>query len=1857
MGKALLLFIVIISVAGCRHPKKLISIDPEFARYIEAYTSGTISKTSPIVIRLTDQMTVAHTVNEPLTEKLFSFDPSVSGTAVWTDERTLEFRPEKQLEPGKMYEVEFYLGKVIKVPDQFKTFRFNVQVLLPSFSVTSLGLKTDGDSREKMIYTGQVETADVEDTAAVQKLVSVSYNGKSLPLQWMHDMANRKHTFWVPGIVRTNAASEMKITWDGAPIHASEKGSESVMVPAIGDFKVLNVRAVNDPETYALVQFSAPIATSQDLTGLILLSPDPGLSYTVNGSEVKLFSDAPLDGSYDLTVNPGVEDIWGEKLANGYSGSVYFENRKPYVKILGKGEILPNSGKLTLPFEACNLKAVDVSVIRIYENNIPQFFQVNDMKGGEDLRRVGRPVVQKTIPLSGDPNIDLQRRNRFALDLDQLIRTEPGAMYRITIGFRPEYSVYTCIGDDSGEQGTGEGDEYYDEYEYYGYYNQWSDEDDSFWSRYDDYYPYGYDWEQRENPCHPSYYNKEKWESRNILASNIGLTVKRGNDNGMTVLVTNLLTADPMSGVQLEVLDYQQQVICTATSDASGMARFETKRKPFLLVAKHNKERGYLKLDDGSSLLMSRFDVEGEDVQDGIKGFLFGERGVWRPGDSIYMSFILEDKSNLIPEDHPVEFQLITPKGQVYRKMMTNAGLNGYYVFRTATDPSAPTGNWTAKVTVGGAKFEKRVKIETIMPNRLKINLDFGSRKLLGMTGDDNVSLTSQWLFGAPARNLRAKVDMTLTAQSTAFDKYKDYEFNDPGASYETQLQTVFDGKLNDEGHTDFNLLVENTEGAPGLLKASFTVKVFEPGGAYSIDHVSMPYSPFESYVGLRVPKGEEPFNYLVTGKNYSVDIVNVNGQGIKINSAGEVDAELYKVEWKWWWDNSDNSVTNYSSSPYSKLIKSAKVKLTNGSGKWTVAAPEDGWGRYLLVVHDPVSGHSAGKVVYFDDPYWQTRSHGDDDATTATMLSFSSDKPKYSVGEKVKLSVPSSKDGRMFISIENGRKVLKTYWIKTEAGQTQFEFSTDAEMAPNVYVHISLFQPHAQTVNDMPIRMYGVIPVLVEDKNTVLKPVIQMADVLRPEQPSSLTVSEETGRDMTYTIAIVDEGLLDLTRYKTPDPHSYFYSREALGVRTWDLYDHVIGAYGGQLERILTIGGDEDLYGLGKQHGANRFKPVVKFMGPFYLKKGQRQTHQFQLPQYIGSVRVMVVAEQNAAYGNAEKTVAVKNPLMMLATLPRVIGPTEQIKIPVTVFASEKHVKNVSVQLNSNPMLEIIGDSRKSITFSGIGEQTVYFDARVKSTTGTTKVKLQSASGNEKAVSEVEIQVRNPNPPITRIDMQNIEGNGQWQINAAPIGVPNNSQCVLELSSSPPMNLQKRLNYLVQYPHGCIEQTTSAVFPQLVLGDLMDLSEPRKKEIQNNINHGIRKIINFQTVDGGFSYWPGNRQADDWGTSYAGHFLLEAKARGYSVPDDVLKSWLRYQRARANQWSPTLETIRWYGGDLAQAYRLYLLALAKMPELGAMNRLKEFSYLSPEGKWRLAAAYKLAGYDQVAAALVKDLPTSFTPVTYWGITYGSRLRDQAMALETMVLLGRRQQAAGIVMGIAAQMATDEWYSTQTTAYCLLAIAKYNGAYQSDKRINATVTIHGKTTTVTSGSVLTQVPVDVTKGSYPLTVVNKGGAVLYARLITTGQPLPGENVPTPVGNNRLRIAMEFLTQGGEPLKVDQLTQGTDFVAKVTVNNPGGFGTYTELALSQIFPSGWEIMNTRIWDEDSPFRSSTFDYQDIRDDRVYTYFDLGEKESRTYYVMLNAAYMGKYYLPMLNCEAMYDRGISASTSGKWIEVVQ
>ncbi|MEM6380729.1 MAG: hypothetical protein AAF705_21280, partial [Bacteroidota bacterium] len=533
---------------------------------------------------------------------------------------------------------------------------------------------------------------------------------------------------------------------------------------------------------------------------------------------------------------------------------------------------------------------------------------------------------------------------------------------------------------------------------------------------------------------------------------------------------------------------------------------------------------------------------------------------------------------------------------------------------------------------------------------------------------------------------------------------------------------------------------------------------------------------------------------------------------------------------------------------------------------------------------------------------------------------------------------------------------------------------------------------------------------------------------------------------------------------------------------------------------------------------------------------------------------------------------------------LPRVLSPGDELKLPVNVFVTNDKVKRVKVSLKeASGLIDIGRNPSNNLTFNGEGDQLTTFDIKVKDGVGVARFEIAASGNGETASQTIEIQVRNPNPYQNEVFAGIVEPGKNWNQTFAAVGMEGTNEAILEISSIPPINLGRRLKYLLRYPYGCVEQTTSAAFPQLFVNKLMDLDEGQKVQIPGNIRGAIKRLQQFQTSNGGLAYWPGNSTPNQWGTNYATHFLLEAKSQGYQVPTSFLNKLMKFQKKTAKLWSPKQADYGFYTASsqqLDQAYRLYTLALAQEADLASMNRLRERADLQLQARWRLAAAYALVGKDNIAKELTKGQPTEVETYQELSYTYGSSIRDQAMILETTVLMEENDMAGQMVQDLSKNLSSQRWLSTQTTAYSLLAIAKFVGITETNEDFNFSYQFAGKSQDVKSENPVMQIDLgDLKASGNSVAFRNKSNGKLFARLIVSGQPRPGLEKGS---SNDLEMSVRFLNTDGSNLDPGRLPQGKDFIAEVKVTHPNTrLIRYEELALSQTFPSGWEILNTRM----------------------------------------------------------------------------
>ena len=687
-------------------------------------------------------------------------------------------------------------------------------------------------------------------------------------------------------------------------------------------------------------------------------------------------------------------------------------------------------------------------------------------------------------------------------------------------------------------------------------------------------------------------------------------------------------------------------------------------------------------------------------------------------------------------------------------------------------------------------------------------------------------------------------------------------------------------------------------------------------------------------------------------------------------------------------------------------------------------------------------------------------------------------------------------------------------------------------------------------------------------------------------------------------------------------------------GVKTWDLYDDVIGAYAGKFTKILSVGGDEALRrAAGKE---KRFNPVVKFLGPFTLPRGTN-THRITLPMYVGSVRVMVVAAHEATYSHADKTVAVRSPLMVLPTLPRILSCGDRVQLPVNVFCMDERLRNATVKVSVEGPVSVAGSASKTLTFTALSEQLATFDLvcdHVRS--GQAKITVSADGGGHAASETIYINVRNPLPPVITTYAKTLHPGEEHDFAWAPFA---DGTAQLEIAAMPKIDFSGAFAFVENYGHYCTEQLSArAMYMLYARRFLLAAEQAQAREALPKI---LKTILSRQTSDGGFAYWPGSG-VNEWATSMAGEVMIEARRQGFTVADQYIKRWCEYQQHMARAYRHSHE----HGEDLVQAYRLYTLIKSGEEPVAAMNRLRESRALSRQALMRLAAAYAEAGKVEIARQLINQADRSVMAVGAW-FTFQSCLRDKAMELETWLLAGQNDHALKLAREVA-----EEFYAssctTQEVAFVSAAMKRAARVFGDAVTEVAIQSTDGKAVSLREIKGLYTMAANPNSGA--VHVENKGDQDVHLSLTTRRQPQATERLPEVARG--VAVDIRYTNSDGKVVKPEQLTQGDEFYAEITVCKAAQ--ETRSLALTYAIPSCWEIWNERMVNGHT---TEPDDYTDIRDDRISWYFGLNTGQNRTFRVRLRAAYCGRCLMPPTVCEDMYDASCRAISTSRFVEVVK
>ena len=1769
---------------------------------LDSYTSGVVASGDPIVVRFKNPETMKVKFGEPISAKAFQFTPALKGSAYWVDENTVGFKYDN-IDKEQNYVCKFRVSDFVDCGSE-QALEFGFGVRRQNFSLVAQ--QPICLSNETMNYNLRIAFAVPVDQDEAVKIFDEGFR-KSHPVEMTY-VGNNVYDFEIQNFERKNENYDVHVVLDGKAVDAKAKMERDLTIYAKGLFIPLTFD-VDQSSDHAALFFSQPLKESQNLNGFITKNNNLGYKADIKGNKIDFYFDKSNLYRYQLDelklgVTSGIRSDNGMILQDDYEYALDLTEVQPKVRWTDEGVIIPNVDETTVYFDAICLNGVTLRIVRIFDDNILSFLQDNELTETYGVRKVGR--LEKKVRLAIDNPYPNQWKT-FPIVLSDYIKVEPGAMYQLSLNFGP--ADYTFASDemknavvDNNEEKEArywDGEAYdYKEYRYEGEYGD----------------PNGY------------YYYNYVEKQKNIVVSDLAVTAKMGRNDMVDVFVFRISDAQPASGAQVVAYNFQKQELSKGTVDGKGHVQLQCANRPAFVVATDKKgSKSVIKLNDGNALSYSRFNVSGEPVEKGVTAFAYSNRGVWRPGDELQLNLMLNDLESSVPDDYPVVLEVIDANGRLYAKQVNTKPVNDIYCFTVPTNVSDETGLWTARFKVGTSTITKNLRVETVKPNRLEIKFDLP--EVISLSRNERVNLNAKWLNGMKANGLKAEVDVQLRGGQTSFKEFANYTFVNEMQDFEPEEVSLYSGQLNSEGNTDVGFGPLKDVYAAQMMNGTFIVKVFEQGGDFSIASFKSKLSPYERYVGVELPETLSKYgSYYDTNKDWKFNIAVVNENGTACKSSVALDYALYKLDHYWWWSSEDEySLQRYASGTYKAPYQNGSLTC-NGTTSVTFNVPNDKWGSYLFIVNDKQGKHTFAKVISFDWGY----GHSSSASGAPAQLSLKASNESYEVGEKMVVTFPANDKAKALVTVEANDKVLQTMLVENLGEEGKVEITATEEMIPNVYIYVALIQPH-DAKNDLPIRLYGVVPVKVENKKLQLQPNIQIPETANTKKKIDVKVSEAAGQAMTYTLAIVDEGILGLTNFSTPNPYGYFNSKQALSVRTWDNYASIVDAFSGELGSVYAIGGD----GVLNQEVTldKRFKAYAVTLGPFELKAGDANTHSFEVPQCSGALRFMVVAKgKGKAFGSSDKRMTVVDPINLYASAPRVVAPGDELNLKVQVQAPTMKNKTLEVKFQ-NKNLDPIGALPTSVKIDGNGEGLVAVRTTIPKTLGNAELKVMVTGDGYTAESSTLMPIRMPYAERRNTITKEIEAGQTVTVPFNLAGMDGTQQGNVTVSSLLPIDLFGRIDYLLNYPHGCLEQTTSKAFPQLYLNYFIQLDEKAKEEMKTNVETAVINLKSYQKSDNSMTNWPGGNYTNAWTEIYALHFLVEANKQGYNVPQYFIDGLLSYQADRAKQWKNNID-YKW--GETIQAYRLFVLALAGKPEMGAMNRFKELEMNYDLTKALAAAAFAQTGKTSIAQNLLPNVTDGQAMSDYY-TSFGSDIRDLAFLTYAQMLCDVDQQTVqNNVNNVCRMMSTRHYVDTQSTAFALFVLGKYAEKMNVvNSGLSATVKVNGEERTLNTNMASVGFGYTPKLGSNTIEIKNNGDHKMVANLYT--KTSVAEYVMEESGN-LIKMSVNYFDKNGAPANLTALNAGTDLRVQITVQNPSEWKV-TELALSYYLPSGWELVNDRLMGDMTGNEGAK--HLDLRDDRAYFYFDLYPGDKKTFTLKVNATYEGNYFIPAIRCEDMYN----------------
>lgn len=1499
---------------------------------------------------------------------------------------------------------------------------------------------------------------------------------------------------------------------------ATQKVTPKTLQPATSDTETFRfVRTTTQesgPAPEACLVFNKPL----DETGhvkyedYVRLQPEAQVASRVERQKLCL-AGLNFGGAYKVTLRPGLPAAGqGGKLEEEQQVAVTFGDREPVVA-LGQGFILPRETSDGLPITTVNVDRLAVKLYRVGDRILARMrtdlldqrsfypYSIGEIGGDQ-----GRLVWQGEVPVTGTRNASAT--TLFPLT-DAIGKTEPGVY------------LLTALSADAGSQ-SGDSD--------------------------------GYDRSYRAAAG--------QW----VVQSDMGLTDFWGSD-GLTLSVRSLSSAKPLGGVRLSLIARNNEILAEAKSDSDGLFHFSagltrgTGGSAPVMVMAYRDDGDFNFLD----LRRSGFDlsdrgVEGRQPSGPVDAFLYADRGIYRPGETVELTVLLRDQRASALPGRRLTLKLLRPDGKEFRQYeLADAG-GGAGHLSAILPASASRGAWRADVyadpdlpAIGTLSFQ----VQDFVPQRLEVTIKDKPARLA--PGDDlNLALNARFLYGAPGAMLSGEGQMVLEPDPTPFPAYKGYYWGVRDTRIDAAPVNLHVDDTDAQGDTRVTGTVPGNLSLNQYARANIHVAVREPGGRTTDERVVIPVSRAPFAIGIR-----PQFQYSAPNNGKAgFEVIAVGPDGKPI-AAKKLKWQLVKYDLSWDWYDSGRG-WRYQRSTHPKVVASGVLDV--GTDKPTVLSTPVRWGEYYVAISDDATDVLTEYGFYAG---W----YGEQGVDRPDRLKLATDKTGYAAGDTARLHIDSDVAGEALLVIAN-EGVHMTRNITVAAGGTDISVKVGADWGPGAYALVTLYRPLKTVVGHTPVRAVGVAWLGLDAARRTLDVAIGAPEKVLPRQTLTVPITVKGAERKAYvTLTAVDQGILQLTHFTTPKPQDYFLGKRRLGISMRDDYSRLIRA-----EAQRDDQGGDSFGGASLEIVPTR--TVALFSGIVTLDGAGKADIPLVIPDFQGELRLMAVAWDAEKLGSAEQRLTVHDPVVTELILPRFLAPSDKARATVLLHNVEGVGGTYRVAVTAKGAAG--GGQAEQTVDLAAGERRIFTVPLDGTAAGIGTVTLSVAGpGGFQVQRSWPIQVRPPQLPVTR-EMTTILAAGENVTLPADLTkdmIAGTESVTLSVSRWQGVDVAGALRWLDRYPFGCLEQTVSRAMPLLWFNDLAVLTGGQQdKSVPDRIQDNVDRVLTMQDPEGGFHMWgPYGELAHPWVSVFAVDFLEQALEQGYVVPAEALRlarQWLVTATGRnyapvvrayaswvlARKGNANVSDLRYFHDHALPGEALAAAQLgAALDAVGEKGRAAQAFDVSRQalGTWAAQAANDEAEWRQAM------LTGRFAQIPVRTDIFGSRLRD-TYAIATMMAMSGRSVAIPDLLNTAQLLDQRvEATSTQEKAWMLRAASTL-----AAKGSKLAVTLDGNA--LGSGDPASaSVPVGKLKTGVSL--INRGETPLYRRLSIEGVPTE----PEPASAVGVDVRKDLYSTDGKLLDPAQVKQNDRVVVVITGNAAPG-SVEGQYAILDLLPAGLEV---------------------------------------------------------------------------------